>query len=197
LRPYGQTSFEQVDDLYAEVTEKGSDKPLGYAEQLTIALKQTSGDLPEALWRLFITSRQYGRWFDSSIITGMPDFTRDQKMERMYAFAHSVAACKPHEASPVQDAAGDTYYTWTHALGGVAFGALAAKQTLATRTGAEVIHNGTTLMHNLAHRFKPQRLPSDHTIAAAYGNAIGDTLVHVLRPYQEPTHAQANALAVS
>ncbi|HEY8998926.1 MAG TPA: hypothetical protein VIM53_01265 [Candidatus Saccharimonadales bacterium] len=180
LQPFGQTPFEHVDNLYSEMTQQGHDVPLGYADQLTIALQQTEGDLPEAMWRLFLTTRQFARWFDSGLIPDMPKFSRGQKMEHMYTFAHSVAACKPHETSPVQDSAGDTYYTWTHALGGLMFDSLAAEQSSAVQLGSKVIHNGTTLMHKLAHKYKPQRLASDHTLAAAYGNAIGDTLVGVL-----------------
>jgi len=180
LRSFGQTPFVHIEDLHSDITERGNNTPLGYADQLSIALNQTEGDLPEAVWRLFLTSRQCGRWFDDSIITNMPDFTRDKKMEYMYTFARSVLACKPHETSPVQDSAGDTYYTWTHVLGGLMFDSLADKQTSAVRLGSKAVHNGTTLMHELAHRYKPQRLASDHTTAAVYGNAISDALVGVL-----------------
>ncbi len=182
VRPFAQTPFQHIDDLYSQIVEEGKGAPLGFADQLDLALEQTAGDLPEAVWRLFITSRQHARWFDSSVITGMPELTREEKMNRMYDFSHAVAACRSHEVSPIQDTGGDTYYGWTHALGRLAFGALAEKQTGLTKIGGKAMHNGTRLMHELAHRFKPQTLPSDHTVAAAYGNAVGDALVQIMQP---------------
>lgn len=179
LRPFGQTPFEYIDDLYDGIVEAGSDTPIGYSEQLAIALRQSEGDLPEAIWRLFLTSRQHGRWFDEGLICNMPDFDRTTKMERMHTFAQSVLACKPHDKFPTQDVAGDTYYTWTHALGTLMFNSL-AKQNQVTKLGSATMHNGTNLMHSFAHKYKPQRLPSDHTIAATYGNSIGDALVDLV-----------------
>jgi len=180
LGPYAETPFQHVDDLYTQLVERGRIAPLSFSDQLTTALEQTTGDLPEALWRLFITSRQHARWFDSSVITGMPEFGRDEIMNRMYNFSRAVAACKPHDTSPVQDTSGDTYYGWTHAAAGLVFGALATKQTMFTKAGGKAIRNGTSLMHSLAHRFKAQRLPSDHTIAAEYGNAMGDVFIQLM-----------------
>jgi len=180
LRPYCQTPFSDVEALYKELVAHGRIKPLGFAAQLDLALKQTKGDLPEALWRLFITSRLYARWFDTSVITDIPKFTKDEVIERMLAWSRSVAACKPYGTCSDQDASGDTYYCWTHALAKVAFKALAAKQTPLTRLEAAALRNGTRLNHGLAHKFKPQRLKSDHTIAAEYGNAIGEACVAIL-----------------
>src|SRR5690606_16124070 len=140
---------------------------------LRISLRQTGGDLPEALWRLFITSRLYARWFDTSIIEGLPKFSRDEILERMLIWSQSMAGCKPYDSHSAQDVAGDVYYCWTHALAKVAFQAMPNRRTLFTRFASVALHYGTLLNHQLAHRYKPQRLPSNHTNAATYGNAIG------------------------
>lgn len=180
LRPFGMTPFTHLSRLHESIVQQGSKTPLGFAQQLEIALNQTQGDLPEAIWRLFLMSRQYGRWFDSGMIPDMPDYSRDEKLELMRTFAVSVRACKPFDQEGAQDSAGDAYYTWTHALGTFVFSALARRQTPTVKLGKHVIQNGTNLMHNLAHRYKAQRLPSDHSIAAQYGNAIGDCIVDVV-----------------
>jgi hypothetical protein len=153
---------------------------LSFAEQLQIAVKQTEGDLSEALWRLFITSRLYARWFDTSVILGLPEFTRAEVLDRMQVWSRSVAACKPYGTCADQDVSGDVYYCWTHALSKVAFGVLATRQTPITKFEALALRNVTRLNHRLAHKFKPQRLPSDHTAAAAYGNALGDVCAKML-----------------
>jgi len=181
LRPYAETPFEHIDNLFEQITLKGNQKPLDFSDQLTIALLETSGDLPEAIWRLFLTSRQHARWLDSSVIIGMPDFTRDQKMERMYNFSTSVAACRPQEIHPAQDASGDTYYSWTHALGGITFRALAGQRLgFGVKAGGVAMHNGTRLIQEMVFRLKPQTMWSDHSIAATYGNAIGEVLADIL-----------------
>jgi hypothetical protein len=155
--------------------------PLNFSEQLSIALEQTEGDLPEALWRLFITSRLYARWFDTNVIIGMPAPTRDEIMHRMQVWSRSLAACKTYGSCPDQDVSGDTYYCWTHALAKVLYTALPVRRTPFVRLEAYALQNGTKLNHGLAHKFKAQRLPSDHTVAAAYGNALGDALVQIMK----------------
>ncbi len=180
LRPYGTTPYAHTEALYQAIVKQGHHQPLGLAEQLRVALHQTDGDLTEALWRLFVTARVYARWFDTSIVSDLPEFTRDEVAARMEAWSRAIKAFKPYGDCPDQDASGDTYYCWTHALGKVAFQVLAVRQTPLTRLEALALRNGTRLNHGLAHRVKAQRLPSDHTIAAAYGNAIGDTLVEIL-----------------
>ena len=177
LRPYCMTPFLHTEALYQEVIEQGHTRPLSFSEQLAIALRQTNGDLPEALWRLFITARLYARWFDATIIADMPAFTRSEIIDRMCKWSRSVAACKPFGSCPDQDASGDVYYCWTHALAKVVYKTLADKQTPLTWLEALALQNGTRLNHSIAHKLAPQKVPSDHTVAAAYGNALGDVLV--------------------
>jgi hypothetical protein len=177
LRPYSITPFLHTETLYQEVIKQGHTRPLGLSEQLAIALRQTNGDLPEALWRLFITARLYARWSDAIVIADMPAFTRSEIIDRMCNWSRSVAACKPFNSCPDQDASGDVYYCWTHAIAKVIYKALAAKQTPLTWLEALALQNGTRLNRSIANKFAPQIVPSDHTIAAAYGNALGDVLV--------------------
>lgn len=176
LRPYSYVDFHDTEKLYCAITKKGSLKPLDFADQLKIALTQTNGDLTEALWLLFITSRLYARWFDQSVIVDLPDFSRTEILRRMEMFARSVAACKPYSANSDQDSAGDNYYCWTHVLGKVIFSRHKFSTALLSFFAERAVHNGTRLNHGLAHRYKAQTLPSDHTRAAEYGNAIGKLL---------------------
>lgn len=178
LKPSAETSFWQIDKLYSSITEHPN-QPLNFSDQLALATAQTDGDIPEALWRLFITSRQHARWFDSDVIRGLPNFSREEKLDRMQKFSLAVRACKPYQEEYAQDSSGDNYYVWTHALGAAAFSAL-AKKSIFTNLSSTFIKNGTHLMHGLAHRFKPQRLPSNHVVASIYGNAIGQTIASTL-----------------
>lgn len=179
LRPYAMTPFEHTEQLYqAIVSHKGA--PLSFSEQLSIALEQTSGDMLEALWRLFITSRLYARWFDAPVVKDMPNFSRSKIIKRMEVFSRSVASCKSRDESLDQDTAGDVYYCWTHALAKVLFANHALRLSLTAQLEAFVLHNGTWLNHQVAHRYKAQSLPSDHTVAAHYGNAIGKLLAQTL-----------------
>jgi hypothetical protein len=179
LQPYCETPWVDVDRLYQEIIKRGRKEPLGFADQLKIALKQTAGDLPDALWRLLITSRQYARWYDTEAIMGMPSFKEGEVIERMLIWSRSIKATKQFGSCPDQDTAGDTYYCWTHALAKVAFRSLAEKQSILTRMEARALERGTDLNHKLAHKVKPQGVVSDHTVAAAYGNAIGDVCVRL------------------
>lgn len=184
LRPYSMIPSQSIDNLYGDLVEAGKQgTPLDFSEQLEIALRQTTGDLPEALWRLFITTRLYSRWYDTAIIEGLEDYTQDEIVDRMIALSTSLRACKEFSNDYAQDAAGDAYYCWTHALAKVAFGALPEKIGKFEMLGGEVTANGTSLMHGLAHRLKKQNLPSDHTIAAGYGNMIGDICTTHLDQY--------------
>lgn len=181
LQPYCRATYADIDALYQAVLRRGARQPLGLADQLTIALRQTDGDLPEALWRLFVASRLYARWYDEDAITGLPDLTEKEVIARMAAWSRAVKAIKPYGSCPDQDAAGDVYYAWTHALAKVAYGPLALQQTVLTRLEAKALEHGTMLNHKLAHKTRPQGVKSDHTMAAAYGNQIGDVCARVLR----------------
>lgn len=181
LRPYCRASWADIDKLYKTCVEQGSKKPLGFDDQLTVALKQTDGDLPEAIWLLFITSRQHARWYDSAAISGLPALSRQAVIDRMATWSRCLAATKPYDSCPDQDVAGDTYYCWTHALAKLAFHVLAAKRrSPLSKLQALALNHGTLLNHSIAHKVSPQSLASDHTAAAAYGNRIGETLADIL-----------------
>ena len=42
--------------------------------------------------------------------------------------------------------------------------------------GSPDVLDGTDLMHGVVHRLNQQSVPSDHTAAARYGNALGDAI---------------------
>lgn len=174
LQPYSETPFSEVDALYNSVVTRAAETgPLTFVDQLGLALEQTRGDVPEALWRLFMTSRLHARWLDGEVITDAPSLSRDEKVARMETWQSAIAGCKPNSPEMTQDANGDTYYAWTHALAYVAFDALPTRPTRRTRAAARTFQNGTRIMHGLAHRVNPQTVVNDHSIAADYGNAIG------------------------
>lgn len=172
LQLYACTPYEQVDSLYNLVVNLALEtaRPITLSEQLSLALSETNGDLPEALWRLFITARLHARWLDQKAISNMPINGREQIINRMIQWQNSLAGYK---ISVPQDIGGDNYYTWTHALAAVAFNVLPAKLSNATRLAAHTFENGTKIMHKVVHRYNPQTVVNDHSVAAAYGNAIG------------------------
>jgi hypothetical protein len=176
LQQYAKTGYTHINNLYQEITElsEKSRHSLNFDEQLTVALHQTEGDLANALWMLFITSRQYARWLDSKSIDGIPDFCKEEKINRMIKWQKALAACK--EDNP-QDAPGDTYYTWTHALASLAYNVLPAQRNKRTKLASEAFVNGTWLMHKIIHRINPQAVINPHDRAANYGNSIGQTIV--------------------
>lgn len=173
LRPYARTPFSHIEALYQSITTSGKEKPLNFSEQLDLALLQTKGDVLEALWRLFITSRLYARWYDTSVICDFPDMTRTEVLDRMSKFSRAVAACKKYNPQRPQDASGDAYYCWTHALAEVLFTTPKDKKPFLSKSFARLLRHGTWLNHNLAHKFKAQALPSDHTLASKYGLMVG------------------------
>ena len=170
--------YERVVDLREAVQKRADEGPIGLAEQLDAALEQSDGDITDALWHLFITSRQHARWLDSSVMRGMHDYTQDEKVGLMKDWNDSIVAFKERRPGFPQDAGGDTYYVWTHALAKLAFAAMPDKESIATRAATKIFHHGTTIMHALVHRIaNTQDVKSNHTAAAVYGNAIGQTLV--------------------
>jgi hypothetical protein len=108
LQAVVQTPFEDTNNLYLAIVEHAGSEgfPLTMPQQLEIALSQTLGNIPDALWRLFITSRLHSRWLDSAIVENMPQMDRSEVVERMYTWQKSLAGFKNTEP---QDAAGDTY----------------------------------------------------------------------------------------
>lgn len=182
LRSFMQLSYQQIESLYNGVIYEREKigQPLAFTEQLSVALSQTEGDLPEALWRLFFTSRLHARWFDSTAIPDLPVFTDKEKLHRMIRWQQSLAACKTGSLERVQDVGGDTYYTWTHALASVVYEILPAHISWKTHCAAKIFQNGTYLMQRIVHGVHSQRVPSDHNKAADYGNAIGKVCVQLL-----------------
>lgn len=174
LQPYAETPYDQIDSIYNGIIDRAqqTSNPLSFAEQLDVALKQTNGDLPESLWRLFITSRLHARWLDGKAINGLPSFSHDEKVEKMTRWQRSLRACKTNEIG-FQDVSGDTYYVWTHALATVIFKALPARTTRITQYIARMFEHGTEIMQAIIHKVSPQEVANSHSIAAEYGNAIG------------------------
>lgn len=173
LSYFARTPYKHIKPIHEAITEGSKGKPASYAEQLCIALEQTNGDIPEALWRLFLTSRHFARWLDSRSIPDLPLLSREEKINNMIEWQQSIAATKLPGKGQAQDAAGDTYYAWTHALAQVIYGALPIVHTTGTQITRRIFENGTTLMHGIVHRVNRQAVINDHSIAAEYGNLIG------------------------
>jgi hypothetical protein len=176
------TPYSEIADLREAVVDSADESgPLDLASQLDISLQHSDGEVPDALWRLFITSRLHSRWLDSSIVADIPDYTRDKKIELMKTWQDSLAAFKERRPGLSQDASGDTYYAWTHALAKFAFISMPAHESAATRLASRVFHNGTNIMHTLVHKVaQTQSVKSDHTVAAIYGNAVGQACVEAV-----------------
>ncbi|HMS22996.1 MAG TPA: hypothetical protein PKA38_04525 [Candidatus Levybacteria bacterium] len=180
LQLYAKTPYEHVEALTTGITRKAAEtsKPTTFPEQLNVALIQTEGDLPEALWRLFISSRMNARWLDGKSIPNLPQFTQAEQRKKMIDWQNSLAACK---STIPQDVAGDTYYAWTHALASVIYEALPARSSWKTGLAKIMFQNGTKIMHGVAHKINPQSLPNDHSIASKYGNAMGKECANMLK----------------
>lgn len=168
--------YEDVLTLKSTFVDKSQDTSVGLdlKEQLLIALEQKNGDLLNALWLLFITSRQYARWEDSEAIEGLPDMDHDQIVQEMLEFYTAIAPMSPaHDTELYHDSAGGTYYAWTHALGLVLCQSVPSK-TLRNWTSS-IFRGGTELMRDFFYppEHEGKLIPSDHTRAAEYGNAIG------------------------
>lgn len=89
----------------------------------------------------------------------------------------------PYDINGYQDAAGDTYYAWTHALAKFAFVALPKKPGLHTKVAERLFDNGTTIMQSFVNRFYKEgggATARDHANAAAYGIAIGQACIDML-----------------
>lgn len=152
--------------------------PLGFGQQLDIALELFDGNITESLTSLWLTSRQYARWFDSVSIRGLPEFSAEETIKEMKEWRSSILACKNADAKNFQDTAGDSYYAWTHALAQVMYG---SGSGLPDRIGKLIFSHGTTIMHVGVHSLIKQSVPSNHRAAAAYGNRIGETILESIR----------------
>ena len=175
--------YENIEKLHNEVNDRARQaEPLTFSEQLEVSLDQSSGDLGDALWRLFIASRMYARWLDGDAFEGLPSLTTEEKIEKMKIWHDSVAACKERDPGMSQDSSGDSYYCWTHALAKFAFNSLPERRDIFTRLASVAFHNGTDIMHTLVHKTaNSQSLKSNHSNAAQYGNGIGSACVDVIQ----------------
>jgi len=170
--------YESVIGLHQAITDRAKEiGPLDYADQLDVALKNTDGDMIESLWQLFITSRFYARWLDAKIIDNLPNYSQEQKVALMLEWRGAIAACKEPQPGRAQDPNGDTYYTWTHTLAKAAFSLTPERESRVTRGAVRVFERGTDIMHKVVHTFNKQGVDSNHNVAAAYGNAIGQAIV--------------------
>jgi hypothetical protein len=173
-----QVPYENILDLREEMHARAKiDGPLGFAEQLAVALEQNDNDMTEALWTLFIGSRMHARWLDGRIIKNLPDYTKEEKIQLMLNWRESITACKSPETGNVQDPVGDSYYAWTHTLAKYVYSLAPATETLSSRATVRAFHRGTDIMHKVVHTFNKQAVNSNHAVAANYGNTIGEAVV--------------------
>jgi hypothetical protein len=173
-----QVPYENIQNLHEGIRAKAKeDGPLGFAEQLAVALDQNDNDMMESLWSIFIASRMHARWLDGRIIKNLPDYTKEEKIKLMLDWRESITACKPSEAGDVQDPVGDCYYAWTHTLAKYAYSLAPTNETISSRMAVRAFHRGTNIMHKVVHTFNKQAINSDHTTAAIYGNTIGEACV--------------------
>ena len=124
-----RTPFEVTESLHDKIIQQAETAPTTFPQQLRLALEDAP-TLPSAVWNLFLTSRQYARWRDTPSLDGAPVLSKDEKLQKMHQWEKAVAAVKPGEsADNYQDAAGDTYYVWTHALARIIYGGLKEQST--------------------------------------------------------------------
>lgn len=175
IRTAMATPYADVAAIYDHTIEAArTDGPQTYIDQLEFALTQTT-NLPTALWNLFLTSRQFARWRDEGAIKGMPDYTTEQKMNRMRLWDRSLAACKAPDTKGYQDVSGDTYYVWTHALARTIYDGLPAEKSALSEFYKRAFTQGSRVM-SLSRRlgaFSVFGTMSDHVPASEYGNGIG------------------------
>lgn len=175
IQPYFRADYTQIEALYTKVTQHGAATPVGLHQQLTFALDIT-GNLPDALWLLLTTCRQYARWYDGEAFVNFQELTKAETQHRMMIWSKSVVAFKPWTPTHPQDQAGDVYYVWTHAIAKAFYGPMSPWWAIDALFYRSALHVGTWLNHSIAHKVSPQSINSDHTIAARYGNAIGKLL---------------------
>jgi hypothetical protein len=94
----------------------------------------------------------------------------------MLDWQNALAACKPAELG-YQDAAGDAYYAWTHAMAEYAYRVLPDAPNVATAAARRIFRVGTNIMQPVTNTFYKCGILSDHSTAAAYGKAIGAACV--------------------
>lgn len=176
--PLEYTDIKNLKDSFlTAANEQG--RPLSFDQQLDVALDLSQDDLLQALIHLCFASRQYSRWHDSTSIRDFPDFTEEQAITEMKEWRSCLLACKTADATQFQDASGDNYYAWTHALARVMY---SIQPGAYNQTGKYIFERGTDIMRLTAHKIKKQKVPSDHRLAAQYGNAIGDAILSEMPP---------------
>lgn len=182
IRPYFRADATDIAALHRRIAKQYrlSSRPVTIAEQFHIAAEMTN-DPVEALWILLVTTRQYARWYDGEAIVGFRNDPAPTARRRMISWYKSVAALKQYDGIHSQDSAGDTYYVWTHVIAKLVFGPMSPWWAIDAYVYRAALHIGTWLNHNIAHKVSPQSTPSDHTIAARYGNAIGKCIAQVAK----------------
>ncbi len=179
--PYFRAHYDDIERLYTAIVTQfdHTSLPLSLSRQYELAVSITH-DALEAVWLLLVTSRQYARWYDGESFKG---FTHPPHAEVVHDMTHwysAVLAFKPPQARLAQDSAGDTYYVWTHVLAKLVFGPMAPRWAVDAWLYRAALHIGTWLNHTIAHRVSSQSVKSDHTIAAHYGNRIGNVIARAL-----------------
>lgn len=169
------SSMKTLKDRFVASAEEQA-YPLNFAEQLSIALDLTGDNIEEALTNLWFASRQYARWLDSVSIHDLPKFTPEEVLIEMKEWRSTILACKNADEKNFQDAAGDNYYAWTHALAHVIYG---SGTGIPDRIGQYIFNHGTAI--NTRARLIKQSVPSDHRAAAAYGNQIGGVILDAIK----------------
>ena len=176
-----QVDYASVHTLYQTVTHEADTGRLSLADQLILAADQQHGNIEETLKLLLITSRHYARWLDEKTISNLPETTPPEQKALMTAWQDTLLGIKSDDTT-YHDAAGDTYYAWTHAYADYLYDRLVDRSTLATRLAGVAFRNGTTIMQTLVNNLNPRGILSDHAIAARYGNAIADTCIQLTAP---------------
>ena len=166
--------YDHIQHLHQTVTATARDYGrVSLSTQLGIALEQTDSNMAQALHLLCIGSRLYARWLDEQSVTGIPHPPSTYKKMRMAEWQNALQGFKS-APGVYHDAAGDTYYAWTHAYAGYTFGATTEHAQPFTTVARHAFRHGTLIMQTCVNNFNPRGILSDHTIAAHYGNAIAD-----------------------
>jgi hypothetical protein len=183
------TPYDDVREIYDYTVETARESgPVAYDQQFAFAMTQTD-DVPTALWNLFLTSRQFARWRDSGSIAGLPEYTAEQKLDRMRSWYQSIGACKAPDQNGYQDVAGDAYYVWTHALARTIYDALPARASPLSEFYTASFTQGSRIM-SVSHKLGVVSVIgtlSDHTPAARYGNAIGQLCADTVKTVNNAT----------
>jgi hypothetical protein len=180
------TPVENVSLLHQGIMELSEDGPVSYEDQLKLALSDTE-HLPSALWNLMLTTRQYARWRDSNVIDGFEEPSKTEALEQMVEWERALKPIKNMSRSGYQDAAGDAYYVWTHALARVIYTALPEKPTAVSNAYATAFEYGSYAMtaSSLLGRISVLGTMSNHIEASKYGNAIGDMVAEKVTTTQK------------